>query len=109
MTTTKEENSELSLALQLAAIDRGDPVQRFIDSLEDQQLKAWAKETMLLVDVLHQQLQIVLIGTPVEAAHAAAWLRNNIGELAYRWSSLRQAVTKWNETDFRQSRMVVRR
>ena len=70
-------------------------MERFIRDLSPP-LKAYAEETLVLVSTLQKQTHTALIGTPTEAAHAAVWVKDNVGEVAYRWSSLRQALARWS-------------
>ncbi len=90
---------DLALLLEAVAARDADPVTRFIRSLEPP-LRAHAEETVRLRAEFAQHASAMLSERDhaVAIAHAT-WIAQHAQSVAYRWSALARAVTRWAELD----------
>lgn len=86
------------LAAELEAViaTAGDPLTRFINSIENLEVRRYIEDTVRLKQNLISNTQRMLVSSnPSEVAGYAQWISQNAHEVGYRWCMLRHTLERW--------------
>lgn len=104
----REGGVDMALLLESACRQK-DPLTRFIESLENPDLKQWCEQTIRMREEFISNVQRMLIETNMGQCQLyAEAVRRDAYELAYRWPTLMKAVTEHARRDFPEIIVTVR-